>query len=250
MSGRCSTSASVTKSSVAPRSAWATFRQAASEAEASGQAKRAKAARDRIAKLEPQLAYLTLEVAESTRNLPGMHVRRDGADLGVGIIGAAVPLDPGPAKIEVGAPDHESFSVTVRIVPGAHQTVLIPSLAAVEPGTQPAVVPPPVAETPPPPVAETKPPPSQAATASESSAGGTQRVVGLVVGGAGVVGVGLGTYFGLTAISKDKKADQNSARRRSAKSRRTTTPRTKPTSRRRPRPCRSSSAAGSSPRAQ
>src|SRR5689334_21242307 len=48
-------------------SAWATFREAASQAEASGQARRAKAAHDRIAKLEPDLSYLTIEVAEGTR---------------------------------------------------------------------------------------------------------------------------------------------------------------------------------------
>ncbi|HWP05404.1 MAG TPA: hypothetical protein VNN72_06665, partial [Polyangiaceae bacterium] len=99
-------------------SAWATFREAASEADAGGQTKRAKAARDRYAKLEPQLAYLTIEVAETTRALPGLRIRRDGADTGLGIIGSAVPADPGPSKIDVTAPDHESFSVTVRVQPG------------------------------------------------------------------------------------------------------------------------------------
>src|SRR5690349_11629781 len=52
-------------------SAWATFREAQSQAEASGQAKRAKAARERVDKLDPQLSYLTIEVAEGTRSLPG-----------------------------------------------------------------------------------------------------------------------------------------------------------------------------------
>jgi serine/threonine-protein kinase len=187
-------------------SAWATFREAASEAEASGQAKRAKAARERIAKLEPQLAYLTIEVAEGTKNLPGLHLKRDGADAGPGIIGAAVPIDPGPAKIEVTAPEHESFSVTVRIQPGAHQTVLIPTLAALEPGAQPAVVPLPVPVEQQPTQTPAQPPPPPA-PAAESNPGGTQRIVGLVIGGVGVVGLGLGTYFGLTAMSKDKDAD-------------------------------------------
>src|SRR4030095_15910449 len=40
-------------------SAWATFREAASQAEAGGQTKRAKAARERIAKLDSKLSYLT-----------------------------------------------------------------------------------------------------------------------------------------------------------------------------------------------
>src|SRR6187399_440459 len=126
-------------------SAWATFREAASEAEASGQTKRAKAARDRIAKLEPQLAYLTIEVAEATRGLSGLKIRRDGADTGLGIIGASVPADPGPSKVEVSAPDHESFTVTIRVQPGAHQTVLIPSLAATDSGAPPLAAAPVVA---------------------------------------------------------------------------------------------------------
>jgi serine/threonine-protein kinase len=190
-------------------SAWATFREAASEAEASGQTKRAKAARDRIAKLEPQLAYLTIEVAESTRTLPGLKVRRDGADTGLGIIGAAVPQDPGPVKVEVSAPDHESFTVTIRVQPGAHQTVLIPSLAATESSAPPLAAAPVVAaqqpQTQPPgqqPPAQPAPPPE------ESHPGSTQRIIGIAVGGVGLVGIGLGTYFGLTAINKDKKADE------------------------------------------
>jgi len=189
-------------------SAWATFREAASEAEASGQLKRAKAARDRIAKLEPQLAYLTIEVAESTRSLPGLRLRRDGADTGLGIIGAAVPADPGPSKIDVTAPDHESFSVTVRVQPGARQTVLIPTLALAPQGPRPveaAVVAAPPASSPPP---DPAPPPAAPPPPVDENPGSTQRVIGIVLGGAGLVGVGMGTYFGLSAIAKEKRADE------------------------------------------
>jgi len=191
-------------------SAWATFREAASEADAGGQTKRAKAARDRYAKLEPQLAYLTIEVAEGTRALPGLRIRRDGADTGLGIIGSAVPADPGPSKIDVTAPDHESFSVTVRVQPNARQTVLIPTLAAVE-GPRPVDAAVPLAAAPPPEQKpEQKPPaPPPAAPAADENPGGTQRIIGLVLAGGGLVGVGLGTYFGLRAIDKEKQADKN-----------------------------------------
>ena len=191
-------------------SAWATFREAASEAEASGQTKRGKAARDRIAKLEPQLAYLTIEVAESTRTLPGLKVRRDGTDAGLGIIGQPVPQDPGPVKVDVSAPEHEPFSVTIRVQPGAHQTVLIPSLATTDSGVPAAAAAPALTEQPqaqpPPPSQATQPPP--APPPEPSHPGTTQRIVGVAVGGAGLVGIGLGTYFGLHAINKDKKADE------------------------------------------
>jgi serine/threonine-protein kinase len=188
-------------------SAWATFREAASEADAAGQSKRAKAARDRYAKLEPQLAYLTIEVAESTRALPGLRIKRDGADTGLGIIGSAVPADPGPSKIDVTAPDHESFSVTVRVQPGGRQTVLIPTLAVVE-GPRPVDAAVPLAAAPPPEQKNDQAPVAPAAPAADENPGGTQRVIGLVLAGGGLVGLGLGTYFGLRAIDKEKQADE------------------------------------------
>jgi len=195
-------------------SAWATFREAESQAEASGQARRAKAAQDRIAKLEPELAYLTIEVADATRTLPGLHIKRDGVDAGTGIIGAAVPLDPGPVKVDVTAPEHESFSVTVRLAARARQTVLIPTLAVVEsPHPADAAVPP-VATTPSNTSAQAgdgtqlhsvAPPPKPV---EETSSGGAQRGIGIAVGSVGIVGLAIGSYFGLAAISAEKKADR------------------------------------------
>ena len=167
-------------------SAWATFREAQSQAEASGQAKRAKAARDRVDKLEPQLSYLTIEVAEGTRVLTGLKVKRDGVEAAPGIFGAAVPQDPGPTKIDVTAPDHESFSVTVTIQSRARQTVLIPTLAATEPAAKPLTMPEVPSLTPPPVGATAQPaqvaPPAPPPVA-DSDPGSGQRVIGLVVAG-------------------------------------------------------------------
>jgi serine/threonine-protein kinase len=72
---------------------------------------------------------------------------------------------------------------------------MVPLAAAQPPAQSSAGTP---AQQPPPP-----PPPKE-----EASPGGTQRVIGIVVGGAGLVGIGLGTYFGLSAMDKDKKADK------------------------------------------
>ena len=193
-------------------SAWATFREAASEAEASGQTKRAKAAHDRIAKLEPELAYLTIEIAEGTRALPGLRIRRDGAEAGSGIVGAAVPVDPGPVKVEVTAPDHESFNVTVRVQPRAHQTVLIPTLAAAQPSRgaelAPAAVVPPPEQQPQTQPAAPPPPDTSYPPEAPKSDGSAQRVIGLTVAGLGLVGIGVGSYFGAVALSDEKKADR------------------------------------------
>jgi serine/threonine-protein kinase len=115
--------------------------------------------------------------------------------------------------VEVTAPGHESFSVTVRLAPRARQTVLIPTLAVVEaPQPTDATAPSPVSAPPdtslqagqaPPPHVEVPPKPPEA-----SSPGGVQRGIGIAVGSAGVVGLAVGGYFGLAAISAEKKADR------------------------------------------
>ena len=53
-------------------SAWAIFREATSAAEAAGQTKRVKMARERSERVEKQLAYLTIDVVPATRALPGL----------------------------------------------------------------------------------------------------------------------------------------------------------------------------------
>jgi serine/threonine-protein kinase len=45
------------------------------------------------------------------------------------------------------------------------------------------------------------------APAPAASGGNTARLIGLVVGGAGVVGLGVGTFFGVKAISKNSDAE-------------------------------------------
>jgi serine/threonine-protein kinase len=107
--------------------------------------------------------------------------------------------------IEVSAPGHQNYVVRVTVQAKSRQSLMIPTLAVKE---EPP--PPPVAEAPPalttPPIVATPvaPAPSPAVEESKTSA---LTVVGLVVAGAGVVGAGIGTSFGLHAMSEDKKAD-------------------------------------------
>ncbi|HWP05281.1 MAG TPA: hypothetical protein VNN72_06040, partial [Polyangiaceae bacterium] len=65
-----------------------------------------------------------------------------------------------------------------------------------------AAAPPPQQKT------EQTPPTAPAAPAADENPGGTQRIIGLVLAGGGLVGIGLGTYFGLRAIDKEKQADE------------------------------------------
>ena len=59
-------------------SAWATFREAESLARGSNQADRARTAQARAQKLEPELSYLTVNVAAEAK-VEGLVVRRGGA---------------------------------------------------------------------------------------------------------------------------------------------------------------------------
>ena len=64
-------------------SAWASFREAASRAGAEGQSERLKSATERASRLEPKLAYLTIQAAPEARAIQGLSVR-----LGQTVIGA------------------------------------------------------------------------------------------------------------------------------------------------------------------
>jgi hypothetical protein len=187
-------------------SAWATFREAQSAAESTGQARRAQTAKQRVEKIEKELTYLIIEVADATRTLPGLRITRGGIDAGTSIIGAPVPVDPGDVKIEVSAPGYQNYVVTVNVSPRSRQTLQVPALAEKEePKPVAPLEPTQVAAQPfsPSPTSPAAPPPP-----AEEGGMSAVGVVGLVVAGAGLVTAGIGTVYGLRAMSEDNKADE------------------------------------------
>jgi serine/threonine-protein kinase len=178
--------------------AWATFMDVASELHASGDAKREKVAKDRVAVLEPKLSKLTIL---TPKNVTGLEVRRNGEVLGGAVWGNAVPVDPGSYTIEATAPGKKKWSSVATVGPnGAAITVTIPDLVGLE-GTEPTPATPPSTPGAQQLTPEAPPTPTAPETA-EAQPGQTQRMLGLVTAGAGVVGIGVGTAFGLTAFSK------------------------------------------------
>lgn len=181
-------------------SAWATYREAASAASASGQASRALVGDERARKLEPTLSRVTFIVA-SQNDMPGFELRKDGKPVSRAVFSVPIPLDPGEHTIAARAPGYEPFEVQVLVsTQPEHQTINIPPLKALpqaaEPSPAPAPAKPGLAVAPPPP-----PPPL------DSGAG--QRTWGLVAGAVGLVGVGAGAWFGLDANSKDDDASKS-----------------------------------------
>jgi len=168
-------------------SAWAAYTDAAARAKLEKRADREKAAKQKIADLEPKLSKLTLRVSDQARGTSGFSLKRDGEPVGEGSWDSPTPVDPGEHEIEASAPGHESFKVSVTVGADGDQKTI--EIAALEKLAEGVVTP--VASS------------SSSASADTSTSGGSLRTVGLIAGGVGVVALGVGTYFGLQAKSKN-----------------------------------------------
>ncbi len=174
-------------------SAWATFNDALSVAKRDRRDDRAKVAEEHLAALTPKLTKLRLIVSADLAKTPGLVIRRGGDPVSRAEWGSAVPVDPGPIPIEASAPGKRPWQRTVSAdQPG--QTIDA-KLGVLPSGDSPA------SDT------STAPPEEDAGVPTESSKG--LRTVGLVVAGVGVVGLGVGGFFGLRAMSKKKDADEH-----------------------------------------
>jgi hypothetical protein len=179
-------------------SAWVTWKDAAARANAAGKAQPEKAALDRAAALEPNLARLTVAVAPDS-DVPDLEIKRDGLTVGRAEYGVAIPVDPGTHAIEAHARNKKAWSAQVDVAPKQADARLVVALVdEVAPtGQVPAV------------------PGSTAASASSTQVeqptgrdGKTQRIIGWVALGTGVIGVAVGSLAGLEAKSKNDQALQ------------------------------------------
>jgi hypothetical protein len=168
-------------------SAWSKYGELASVADREGRKDRADGARQRVKELEPKLARLTITVSPDAAAISGLVVKRDGTAVGSPTYGVAIPIDRGEHTIEASAPGHSAFTQKVNVQDGATMSVSIPALAAEAGATGGGEAPPP-------------PPP---ATEGSSIA----RPLGWGALGVGVVAMGIGAYFGASAISKNTESN-------------------------------------------
>jgi serine/threonine-protein kinase len=187
-------------------SAWATFREAASTARARGENDRSKVATERADRLEPSLSKLEVDVAAETRALPGLAVVRNGRPLTPSLFGVPFPVDPGKFQLTVNAPGYRSFSLEGEVpADGSAKRVKIPKLEAATPEEQMPKQDATTAVTPPPQGSASAEP---APDAQRPSANNGMRSAGLITGALGVVGLGIGSYFGVRAIAKNSDAEK------------------------------------------
>ena len=173
-------------------SAWVTYTDAATASQ-DRHPDWAKAARDRVAALAPQLSRLMIEVPNAPS---GVEVTRDGKVLESGSYGVAMPVDPGHHVIEATAPGHKPFHQELDVKGGGTRATVTVTLAA-----QPQAPAGPTGPTGP--VQTTSPPPTPP---SEQGRGSGMRVAGLTVAGVGAAGVVVGAIFGGLAIGKKNDA--------------------------------------------
>jgi hypothetical protein len=178
-------------------SAWETLRNSVP---ASGRSDRTTAAKKRAAALEARLSRLTIAVSPSTQ-VAGLEIRCAGEPVPAQTWGVAVPRDGGGYDVQATAPGKRRWATHVDLRPSKQSMVVdVPPLEDESPSQ-----------------ASTQPDATEhanehdkapASATMETTAAGaehpgrTQRVLGLALGGAGIVGVGVGGVLALMAKSQ------------------------------------------------
>jgi serine/threonine-protein kinase len=166
-------------------SAWLEFHDALAQLSGGSRPEREEYARAHLAALETRLSRIVIRVQSPPE---GVEVRIDNQRLQAASLGGSLPVDPGDHRVEASAPNRKTWSTTVAVRAGpSEQPVDVPALEVATTGTPPVQ-----------PVAHPE---------GRSSAGGAPRTLGFVGLAVGVIGVGIGTYFGIDAINKKNEAN-------------------------------------------
>ena len=123
-------------------------------------------------------------------DLSDVKVTMDGVVVATRLDGAALAFEPGEHAFEFAAPGYPPIIKTLVLREGVkrRQEQIVFAAAVVATAEQPLA-----------PVSAPTPPPAE--DRSSDSASGSQRLLAYVLGGAGIVGLGLGTVFAIKAKS-------------------------------------------------
>ena len=159
--------------------AWGEFRIAAAKAAEAHRQDRVEMAREHEGKLRPLLSYAVFVVPSNAR-ATGLTLLLDHeVKIAEAAWGIPVPVDPGPHTIEVSAPNKVAATQTFD---------------ATEAQSSRDVVVAPLVDAPSPPVTTADP------------GRPARRALAFALGGASVIGLGMGTFFGIRAIGKNQDA--------------------------------------------
>ncbi len=183
------------------KSAWELFEKA-EELATQKHDSRAAIARERARRLLPKLARLDLQVGDA--DLPGLVISDEEVPVDRAEWNVDRPVEPGTHHLRATAPGRTPWEGTVEVPAGPGTVeVRVPALEA-------ASAPPPARDTSAP-VALAFPAPAREAPIPERDRTGpeVQRLAGIALFGAGVIGIGVGSFFGLRAMSKLDDSNSN-----------------------------------------
>jgi hypothetical protein len=170
-------------------SAWGEYRQSLSFARRDNKADREQICNERIEALEPQLPRVTIDVPQDAR-IQGLEISRNGTNITDAAWGSALPSDPGEVVVEAKAPGRKKWRTTGRVERQGNLRIAVPVLA--------------IDDTPPPKVAV-----ETAVDTSAADGDSGKRIAGIATGAAGLVALGVGTYFGINAFSKKSESNDH-----------------------------------------
>jgi hypothetical protein len=185
--------------------AWATYREAASAANATGRHEFFVAAQRHAEALVAHLSRLTITVTEP---VDGIEIKRDGTVVDRAEWGIPIPLDPGPHLLAAAAPGYRAWTNTFEVARDAPAVgVTVPALealprdeaaaaAAATPATAPS------SGEPSPAVAVVPSSAAHAVPDAPGDPGATQRTVGWVMGAVGVASLLTGGGFAIAAKAR------------------------------------------------
>jgi hypothetical protein len=190
--------------------AWVEFTEAMGLARRDENALRVDFARSHIALLAPLLSRLAIQVPPGS-DVPDLEVKCDGSILARAAWGSPVPVDPGEHLIEAVAPGRLPWKQSILVGPNADsKTAVVPVLESAPVRVEP-VSPSPAASSPGAPVRE---PPSTGSSrmgAASDQAGGRSQgsaAPAWIVLTLGLAAGGVGTYFGVRALTEKNDADR------------------------------------------
>jgi len=170
--------------------AWAEFTEALGIAKRDDRPQRIELAQSHIAVLEPTLSRLVIHVPPAA-DFPELEIKRDGSVIRRAAWGTAMPVDPGDHVVEAAAQGKIAWKRSVTVAARSDtKTITVPLLE-----NAPAA-----------PALAASPAPTQLAPSAPEPRP-SSRAPGWVAMGFGAVGVGVGSYFGLRAMSEQKTAN-------------------------------------------
>lgn len=162
--------------------AWGEYRKAAERARAEQRPDREQAALEWAHEVEAKLCTLTVVIPSSVAATPGLSAHRDGTEIPRAEWSTPVALDPGEHTVAVRAPGKKPWNATIALGPTADRRTLTVHLVD-EPGAE-----------------------SQE-TGFDFGKLTVAQKAGIGAAAAGVVVLGVGTFFGIRAVRRDDQSD-------------------------------------------